>query len=188
MLLPIYCIESLKHVLTQLSIPIDSIFPLRNIKYITDLTHELVQLLTICVMPNIWLCNDGTASKINDDLKALFNLMGEVMEYFGSCSNVDHLRITYLYLTTIIMKLLSSIVPLELANAVIPNALKASITNAVMDAPIYLLYPALHSILLEYARVSNSNLFLFIHSSISPITFNNFSFFSNFKTLIKQHR
>ncbi|XP_018306110.1 rotatin [Mycetomoellerius zeteki] len=152
MLLPVYCIESLKHVLTQLSIPIDSIFPLRNIKYITDLTHELVQLLTICVMPNIWLCNDDTASKINDDLKALLNLMGEVMEYFGSCSNVDHLRITYLYLTTIIMRLLSSIVPLELANVVIPNALKASITNAVMDAPIYLLYPALHSILLEYAR------------------------------------
>ncbi|KYN02662.1 Rotatin [Cyphomyrmex costatus] len=152
MLLPAYCIESLKHVLTQLSIPIDSIFPLRNIKYITDLTHELVQLLTICVMPNIWLCNDGTVSKINDDLKTLFNLMGEVMDYFGSCSNVDHLRITYLYLTTIIMRLLSSIVPLELANAVIPNALKASITNAIMDAPIYLSYPALHSVLLEYAR------------------------------------
>lgn len=152
MLLPAYCIESLKHVLTQLSIPINSIFPLRNIKYVTDLTHELVQLLTICVMPNIWLCNDGTALKINDDLKALFSLMGEVMEYFGSCSNVDHLRITYLYLTTIIMRLLSSIVPLELADAVIPNALKASITNAVMDPPIYLLYPALHSILLEYAR------------------------------------
>ncbi|XP_011873858.1 PREDICTED: rotatin isoform X2 [Vollenhovia emeryi] len=152
MLLPVYCIESLKHVLTQLSIPIDSIFPLRNIKYVTDLTHELVQLLTICVMPNIWLCNDGMATKINDDLKALLNLMGEVMEYFGSCSNVDYLRITYLYLTTIITRLLSSIVPLELADAVIPNALKASITSAVMDAPIYLLYPALHSILLEYAR------------------------------------
>lgn len=159
MLLPVYCIESLKHVLTQLSIPIDSIFPLRNIKYVTDLTHELVQLLTICVMPNIWLCNDGMAFKINDDLKALFNLMGEVMEYFGSCSNVDYLRITYLYLTTIIMRLLSNIVPLELADAVIPNALKASITNAIMDAPIYLLYPALHSILLEYARVSNTIFF-----------------------------
>ncbi|XP_071558418.1 rotatin [Temnothorax nylanderi] len=152
MLLPVYCIESLKHVLTQLSIPINTLFPLRNIKYVTDLTHELVQLLTICVMPNIWLCNDGMALKINDDLKALFNLMGEVMEYFGSCSNVDHLRITYLYLTTIIMRLLSSIVPLELADAVIPNSLKESITNAIMDAPIYLLYPALHSMLLEYAR------------------------------------
>ncbi|XP_011645189.1 LOW QUALITY PROTEIN: rotatin [Pogonomyrmex barbatus] len=152
MLLPVYCIESLKHVLIQLSIPVDSIFPLRNIKYITDLTHELVQLLTITVMPNIWLCNDGTALKINDDLKALFNLMGEVMEYFENCGNVDHLRITYLYLTTIIMKLLSSIVPLELADSVIPNALKVSITNAVMDAPIYLLYPALHSMVLEYAR------------------------------------
>ncbi|XP_011175426.1 rotatin isoform X1 [Solenopsis invicta] len=152
MFLPIYCIESLKYVLTQLSIPIDSLFPLRNIKYVTDLTHELVQLLTICVMPNIWLCNDDTALRINNDLKGLFNLMGEVMEYFGSCSNIDYLRITYLYLTTIIMRLLSSIVPLELADAVIPNTLKTSITSAIMDAPIYLLYPALHSILLEYAR------------------------------------
>lgn len=160
MFLPIYCIESLKYVLTQLSIPIDSLFPLRNIKYVTDLTHELVQLLTICVMPNIWLCNDDTALRINNDLKGLFNLMGEVMEYFGSCSNIDYLRITYLYLTTIIMRLLSSIVPLELADAVIPNTLKTSITSAIMDAPIYLLYPALHSILLEYARVSKSTLFL----------------------------
>lgn len=153
MLLPVYCIESLKHVLNQLSLPVDSIFPLRNIKYITDLTHELVQLLIISIMPNIWLCNDGTALKINDDLKALFNLMGEVMEYFESCSNVDYLRITYLHLTTITMRLLSSIVPLELADTVIPNSLKISITNAIMDAPIYLLYPALHSMLLEYARV-----------------------------------
>ncbi|XP_012536869.1 rotatin isoform X2 [Monomorium pharaonis] len=152
MLLPVYSIESLKHVLTQLSIPIDSLFPLQNIKYITDLTHELVQLLTICIMPNIWICNDSTALKINKDLTALFNLMGEVMEYFGNCSNVDHLRITYLYLTTIIMRLLSSIVPLELADAVIPNTLKTSITSAIMDTPIYLLYPALHTILLEYAR------------------------------------
>lgn len=153
MLLPIYCIESLKHVLNQLSLPVDSIFPLRNIKYITDLTHELVQLLIISIMPNIWLCNDSTALKINDDLKALFNLMGEVMECFESCSNVDYLRITYLHLITITMKLLSSIVPLELADIVIPNSLKTSITNAIMDAPIYLLYPALHSMLLEYARV-----------------------------------
>ncbi|KAM0726292.1 Rotatin [Formica fusca] len=151
MLLPVYCIESLKHVLNQLSLPIDSTFPLRNIKYITDLTHELVQLLIISIMPNIWLCNDGTALKINDDLKALFNLMGEIMEYFES-GVVDYLRITYLHLTTITIKLLSSIVPLELADTVIPNSLKVSITNAIMDAPIYLLYPALHSMLLEYTR------------------------------------
>lgn len=153
MLLPVYCIESLKHVLNQLSLPIDSTFPLRNIKYITDLTHELVQLLIISIMPNIWLCNDDTALKINDDLKALFNLMGEVMEYFEN-DNVDYMRITYLHLTTITIKLLSSIVPLELADTVIPNSLKVSIANAIMDAPIYLLYPALHSMLLEYTRVS----------------------------------
>ncbi|KAL6436580.1 hypothetical protein ACFW04_004801 [Cataglyphis niger] len=151
MLLPVYCIESLKHVLNQLSLPIDSTFPLQNIKYITDLTHELVQLLIISIMPNIWLCNDDTALKINDDLKALFNLMGEVMEYFEN-GNVDYMRITYLHLTTITIKLLSSIVPLELADTVIPNSLKVSIANAIMDAPIYLLYPALHSMLLEYTR------------------------------------
>lgn len=163
MFLPVYCIESLKHVFNQLSLPVDSTFPLRNIKYITDLIHELVQLLTISIMPNIWLCNDGTALKIKDDLKALFDLMGEVMEYFESCGNVDYLRITYLHLTTIIMRLLSSVVPLELADTVIPNSLKASIANTIMDAPIYLLYPALHSMLLEYTRVSNSIKFYFIY-------------------------
>lgn len=164
MLLPVYCIESLKHVLNQLSLPVDSTFPLRNVKYITDLTHELVQLLIISIMPNIWLCNDGTASKINDDLKVLFNLMGEMMEYFESCGNVDYLRITYLHLITITMRLLSSIVPLELADTVVPNSLKTSVANAIMDAPIYLLYPALHSMLLEYTRVSDSIiLFYFIH-------------------------
>lgn len=162
MLLPVYCTESLKHVLSQLCIPpVDPIFPLRNIKYITDLTDELVQLLIISIMPNIWLWNDGTALKINDDLKALFNLMGEVMEYFRNCSSVDHLRITYLHLTAVTIKLLSSIVPLELADAVIPNNLKASITNAIMDAPIYLMYPTLHSMLLKYSRVSNSIFFSF---------------------------
>lgn len=170
MLLPVYCIESLKHVLTQLSLPLDSIFPLRNVKYVTDLTHELVQLLIISVMPNIWLCNDGMATKINDDLKALFSLIGEVMEYFGSCSNVDYLRITYLYLAAITMRLLSSIVPLELAHSVIPNALKISVTNAIMDAPIYLMYPALHSMLLEYARVSNLIIFAHTQRALSPNT------------------
>lgn len=156
MLLPIYCIESLKHVLSQLCIPpIDPSFPLRNIKYIADLTHELVQLLIISIMPSIWLWNDGTALKINGDLKMLFNLMGEVMEYFRGCSSIDHLRITYLHLTAITMKLLSSIVPLELADVVIPNSLKVSIISAVMDAPIYLIYPTLHSMLLKYSRVSN---------------------------------
>lgn len=156
MLLPIYCLESLTHVLSQLSIPTDSTLPLRNIKYIMDLTHELVQLLIICVMPNIWLCNDGLALKIIDDMKALFNLMGEIMEYFGSYGNVDYFRITYLHATTLTVNLLSSVVPLELADAVVPESLKTSVTNAIMDAPIYLLYPQLHSTLLQYARVSNA--------------------------------
>ncbi|XP_032667797.1 rotatin isoform X2 [Odontomachus brunneus] len=152
MLLPVYCVESLKLVLSQLSVPVDSNFPLRNVKYVMDLTHELVQLLIICVMPNIWLWNDGTALRINDDLRALLHLMGELMEYFASCSNVDHLRITYLHLTVVTMRLLCSIVPLELADVVIPNTLKTSITTAIMDAPIFLLHPALHSMFLKYAR------------------------------------
>ncbi|XP_025159510.1 rotatin [Harpegnathos saltator] len=152
MLLPAYCVESLKLVLSQLSVPVDPNLPLQNVKYIMDLTHELIQLLIICVMPNIWLWNDGMVLKINDDLRALLHLMGELMEYFASCSNVDHLRITYMHLAAVTIRLLSSIVPLELADAVIPAALKTSIMNAIMDAPMYLLHPALHSMFLEYAR------------------------------------
>lgn len=189
MLLPVYCVESLKLVLSQLSVPVDSNFPLRNVKYIMDLSHELVQLLIICVMPNIWLWNDGTALKINDDLRALLHLMGELMEYFESCSNVDHLRITYLHLTAVTMRLLSSIVPLELADTVIPSILKSSITNAIMDAPIYLLHPALHSMLLEYARVSDSVICFaccernarICHTMNVNLCYNFFFFYSNFK-------
>ncbi|XP_020290276.1 rotatin isoform X2 [Pseudomyrmex gracilis] len=152
MFLPVYCIETLKYVLAQLSIPVDTNFPLRDVRYITDLAHELVQLLIISVMPNIWLCNDVTALRTKNDLKELFNLLGEVMEYFRGYSITDHLRITYLQLATTIMKLLSNIVPLELANIVIPDALKVSIRGAIMDAPMSLLHQPLHSLLLEYAR------------------------------------
>lgn len=157
MLLPVYCIETLKHVLAQLKIPIDSTFPLRDTRYITDLAHELVQLLIISVMPNIWLCDDTTALRIRNDLKELFNLMGEAMEYLRSYSITDHLRITYLQLATTTMKLLSSIVPLELANVVISNNLKVFIRGAIMDAPMSLLHPSLHSLLLEYARVRDDS-------------------------------
>ncbi|KAG7209111.1 hypothetical protein KM043_015257 [Ampulex compressa] len=152
MLIPTYCIESLKHTIAQLSIPVNPSFPLRDIKYITDLAYELVQLLIISIMPNIWLCNDDMALKINEDLKALFDMLGEVIEYFESYSSVDHFRITYLHLVSIAVKLLSNIVPLEIADLMLSKSLKMSICNAIMDAPIYLMYPKLHSMLQEYAR------------------------------------
>lgn len=161
MFLPVYCVETLKHVLAQLSIPLDTNFPLRDVRYVTDLVHELVQLLIISVMPNIWLCNDVTALRTINDLKELFNLLGEVMEYFRGYSITDHLRITYLQLATTTMKLLSNIVPLELANVVIPDALKVSIRGAIMDAPMSLLHQPLHSLLLEYARVRESATYSF---------------------------
>ncbi|XP_015602257.1 rotatin isoform X2 [Cephus cinctus] len=152
MTIPMYCIESLKHVITLLSIPINSTFPLKNVKYVMDLTYELVQLVITSVMPTIWLCRDGVALKIHEDLKSLMQLFGEVMEYFGKYSSVDHCRITYLHLVCIVNKMLSNIVPLELADLVLPKSLKISISIAIIDAPIYLLYPGLHSTLQEYAR------------------------------------
>ena len=153
MLIPTYCIESLLRVISLLSVSDDPKLPLRINKHITDLSYELVQLLTLSVMPNIWLCNDGVARKLQEELKELLNLLSEVSDYFGSYSNVDHCRINYLHLIIIITKLLSNIVPLELADAVIPKHLKLTICMACMDASIYLMYPSLHSLLQDYARV-----------------------------------
>lgn len=155
MLVPTFCIESLKHVISQLSIPFDSVFPLRNTKYISDLAYELVQLLITSVMPNIWLCNDDMALKVTENMKTLLSILGDVIQYFSNYSTIDHFRITYLHLVTITMKLLSNIVPLEIADVVFPKSLKTSICIAIMDAPIYFLYPNLHSMLQEYGRVSN---------------------------------
>ncbi|CAL7947029.1 unnamed protein product [Xylocopa violacea] len=157
MLIPTFCIETLKHVTSQLSIPINETFPLTNIKYITDLLYELVQLLIISVMPNIWLCNDDIAMKVTEDMKILFSILGDVIEYFGNYSAIDHFRITYLHLVTITMKLLSNIVPLEISDVVFPKSLKTSICVAIMDAPIYFLYPKLHSTLQEYGRQFQGN-------------------------------
>ncbi|XP_015437120.1 PREDICTED: rotatin [Dufourea novaeangliae] len=157
MLIPTFCIESLKHVISQLSIPINSTFPLKNIKYITDLAYELVQLLITSVMPNIWLCNDDMALRITENMKLLFNILGDVLQYFENYSTIDHFRITYLHLVTITMKLLSNIVPLEIADAVFPKSLKTSICTAIMDAPIYFLYPRLHLILQEYGHQFQGN-------------------------------
>ncbi|XP_076183468.1 rotatin homolog anastral spindle 3 isoform X2 [Ptiloglossa arizonensis] len=157
MLVPTFCIESLKHVISQLSIPFDSVFPLRNTKYISDLAYELVQLLITSVMPNIWLCNDDMALKVTENMKTLLSILGDVIQYFSNYSTIDHFRITYLHLVTITMKLLSNIVPLEIADVVFPKSLKTSICIAIMDAPIYFLYPNLHSMLQEYGRQFQGN-------------------------------
>lgn len=155
MLIPIFCIETLKRVISQLSISTNSTLILRSTKYVTDVIYELVQVLVISVMPNVWLCNDDIALKVIEDMKVLFGMLGEVIEYFGNYSTIDDFRITYLHLISITMKLLSHIVPLEIADVIFPKSLKTSICVAIMDAAIYFLYPKLHSILQEYGRVCN---------------------------------
>lgn len=155
MLIPIFCIETLKHVISQLSISTNSTLILRSTKYVTDVIYELVQVLIISVMPNVWLCNDDIALKVIEDMKVLFGMLGDVIEYFGNYSTIDDFRITYLHLISITMKLLSHIVPLEIADVIFPKSLKTSICVAIMDAAIYFLYPKLHSILQEYGRVCN---------------------------------
>lgn len=155
MLIPIFCIETLKRVISQLSISTNSTLILRSTKYVTDVIYELVQVLIISVMPNVWLCNDDIALKVIEDMKVLFGMLGEVIEYFGNYSTIDDFRITYLHLISITMKLLSHIVPLEIADVIFPKSLKTSICVAIMDAAIYFLYPKLHSILQEYGRVCN---------------------------------
>lgn len=155
MLIPIFCIETLKHVISQLSISTNSTLILRSTKYVTDVIYELVQVLIISVMPNVWLCNDDIALKVIEDIKVLFGMLGDVIEYFGNYSTIDDFRITYLHLISITMKLLSHIVPLEIADVIFPKSLKTSICVAIMDAAIYFLYPKLHSILQEYGRVCN---------------------------------
>ncbi|KAI4475480.1 hypothetical protein M0802_015139 [Mischocyttarus mexicanus] len=152
MLIPSYCIETLKHVISQLNIPNDSTFPLKNIKYIVDLIHELVQLLLITVMPNIWICNDSMAKKISDELKMLLTLLGDSLEYFGNCSIMDYHRITYLHLLCITVNLLSNIVPFEVADIILTKSVKISMSFALMDASIYLMYPKLHTALQVYIQ------------------------------------
>lgn len=154
MTIPTYCIETLKNIIMFLGLPINPAFPLMNIKDVTDLAYELVRLLNISILPNIWLCGDSESLKINENLKVLLNLLGEVIEYLASYISLDYCRVTYLHLICITTKLLSNIVPLELANLVLARPLKLAIVAAVMDAPTYLMYPQIHTILLEYARVS----------------------------------
>lgn len=153
MTIPTYCIETLKNVIMLLGLPIDPAFPLTNVKDVMDLAYEIVRLLNSSILPNIWLCGDNESLKITDNLKVLLKLLGEVMEYLGSYVSLDHCRVTYLHLVSITTKLISSVVPLELADLILAKPLKLAIVAAVMDAPTYLMYPQVHTILQEYARV-----------------------------------
>ncbi|CAG5088137.1 Similar to RTTN: Rotatin (Homo sapiens), partial [Cotesia congregata] len=152
MLIPNFCIQVFTSTLKLLTIYDDSLRPLKDIKNILDLTWELVQLLILSVMPNIWFSTDQLSLKIHENLKFIMKLLGDVLEYCRSYSTADHWRITYLRLLCIVTKLLSSLVPLELAEYIIPSALKTALCVGVMDAPIYFMYPDLNIILQEYTR------------------------------------
>ncbi|XP_046424633.1 rotatin [Neodiprion fabricii] len=152
MTIPTYCIQTLKNILLLLGLPIDPAFPLTNVMHVTDLASELIRLLNISLLPNIWLCGDSESLKVNESLKTLLNLLGEIIEYLASYSSLDHCRVTYLQLVCITTKLLSNLVPLELADLILAKPLKHAIVTAVMDAPTYLMYPDMHTILQEYAR------------------------------------
>lgn len=152
MLIPNFCIEVFTSTLKLLTIYDDSLRPLKDIKNILDLTWELVQLLILSVMPNIWFSTDQLSLKIHENLKFILKLLGDVLEYCKSYCAADNWRITYLRLLCIVTKLLSSLVPLELAEYIVPSALKTALCVGIMDAPIYLMYPDLNIILQEYTR------------------------------------
>lgn len=141
------------NILKLLSIPNDPTRPLKIVRLVADLAYELVQLLITSVMPTVWFCNDNIALKIHDNVKTLFEMLSEILDYFEQFSSVDYYRTTYVFFLWISVKLISNIMPLELADQVIPKKMKLSICNAIMDAPIYLMYSSLHVTLQEYARV-----------------------------------
>ncbi|XP_058799120.1 rotatin isoform X2 [Phymastichus coffea] len=150
--IPNFCTEALVTVLKLISISNDSIRPLKIVRYIADLVYELVQLLITSVMPTVWFCNDNVALKIHENVKVLLEILSEILDYFGQFNNVDYYRATYLYFLWITVKMLSNIIPLELADQVIPKRMKVSLCAAIMDAPVYLMYQPLHATLQEYAR------------------------------------
>jgi len=76
-------------------------------------------------------------------------------DFYGE-NNVDYLRITYLHLIAITMRLLDNLVPLNVAQITVPDTLQEFIVQIEADASINLLYPELHIMISSYARVSNS--------------------------------
>ncbi|XP_011308952.1 rotatin [Fopius arisanus] len=152
MLLPTYCIETLSRTLRLLENQVDAVRPLETVKSMMDVSWELVELLKTSLTPSVWLSVDGLSLKIHEDLKSLLKLLGDILEFLRGYSNIDYWRITYLTLLSTTTKLLSSLVPLEVSDCVLPGSLKISLAVALMDTPVYLLHPGLHSTLLEYAR------------------------------------
>ncbi|XP_014215575.1 rotatin [Copidosoma floridanum] len=152
MFIPNYCTETLINILKLVNIPSESDRPLKIIRYIADLVYELDQLLIVSVMPTVWFCNDNIALNIQDSIKIVFELLSEILDYFGQFPHVDYHRVTYIYFLWLSVKLIGNIVPLEVADQVIPNKMKLSMSTALMDAPIYLMYKPLHVTLQQYAR------------------------------------
>ncbi|EZA47060.1 Rotatin [Ooceraea biroi] len=186
MLLPVYCIESLKYVLSQLNIPVDSSLPLRNVKYIVDLAHELVRLLLISITPHIWCYENET--KIQNDLRMLFDLLGELMKHFCDWNNADYFRIIYLHLMTITMRLLRGLVPFNRARVVVPDTLRECIVQAEGDASLDLLCTELHNMICSYVSVSDLIIFFSIFSHRSIILIFDRTFCSvNYKIIVHTH-
>ncbi|KAL7292988.1 hypothetical protein TKK_0013438 [Trichogramma kaykai] len=152
MYIPIYCTETLLTALRLLSIPNDPTRPLTIVKYIADLSYELIQLLITSVMPTVWFCNDNIAFRIHESMKNVFESFSEILDYFVQFDSIDYYRATYIYFLWIAIKFLSNVVPLELADQVIPKKMKLSMCSALMDASIYLMYSSLHITIQEYAR------------------------------------
>ncbi|XP_043271648.1 rotatin [Venturia canescens] len=151
MSVPFYCTETLKNVLSLFSqLPIDS-SPLKIVKNILELSSELVNLVIISLKPSIWLSNDTISLNVNENLKSLLRLLAELMEYFGP-SSIDLHRIIYLQIVCLVEKILSNLVPLEIADIVLPKNLKVSIAQCLLDAPIFLISDGLNLNLEQYAR------------------------------------
>ncbi|XP_034951407.1 rotatin [Chelonus insularis] len=155
MLIPNYCIETLGHILKLLmNIPIDDYYyrPMKDTKNMMDLNWELLQLLIASVTPSIWMCSDEISRKIHEDLKVIMELLGNVLQYLTNYHNIDYCRISYLHLICMTLQLLCSLIPLEVANLIIPNNLKTAICTALVDPSIYIMYPELNAILHEYVQ------------------------------------
>lgn len=104
-------------------------------------------------MPTVWFCDNVESIKICDYLKSLFQLFSEILSYFDKFSNEDSYKVTYLYFLWITIRMISGLVPLEVADEILPKEMKFSLCMAAMNAPIYLLYPELHATIQEYVRV-----------------------------------
>lgn len=172
MTLPFYCTETMKNVVSLFSqLPMDS-STLKIVKNVLELSTELVNLLIVSLKPSIWLASDTVSLNVNEDLKSLMSLLAELLEYFGP-SSIDYHRIIYLHIACLVEKILSNLVPLEIADIVLPKNLKISIARLLMDAPIFLINRPLNSNLEQYARVSH----FFPSNLLQNKLFRNFHYF-----------